>query len=62
MTSEQRAELVRGQLGAGQDLAHGASRDVIACVDGYDNRASAVGMAHKIMTTLDTNDSEAGLF
>ena len=62
MTSKQRAELVWGQLGAGQDLAHGASRDVVACVDGHDNRASAVGMAHEVMATLDAGDSEAGLF
>jgi hypothetical protein len=62
MTSEQRTELVRSQLGAGQDLAHGSSGDVIACVDGHDNGASAVGMAHEVMATLDANDSEAGLF
>jgi hypothetical protein len=44
------------------DLAHGASRDVIARVDGYDNRAPAVGMAHKVVAALYANDSEAGLF
>ena len=60
VTSEQRTELVRSQLGAGQDLANGASRDIVACVDGHDNRASAVGMAHEVMATLDANDSEAG--
>lgn len=62
MTSEQRAELVRSQLSAGQDLAHGASRDVVACVDGHDNRASTVGMAHEVVATLDANDSEASPF
>lgn len=62
MTSEQRAELVRGQLGAGQDLAHGASRDVVACVDGHDNRAPAIGMTHEVMAALYADDSEAGLF
>lgn len=62
MTSEQRAELVRGQLGAGQDLTHGASRDVVACVDGHNNRTSAVGMAHEVMAALDADDSKAGLF
>lgn len=62
MISEQCAELVRSQFGAGQDLAHGASRDVVARVDRHDNHASAVGMAHEVMATLDANDSEAGLF
>jgi len=62
LTSEQRPELVRSQLRAGQDLAHGASRDIVACVDGHDNRASAVGMTHEAMATLDANNGEAGLF
>lgn len=62
MTSEQRAELVRSQLGTGQDLAHGTSRDVVACVNGHDDRASAVGMAHEVVATLDANNCKAGLF
>jgi len=62
MTSEQCAELVRSQLSGGQDLAHGASRDVVACVDGHDNRPSAVEMAHEVVAALDADDSEAGLF
>jgi hypothetical protein len=60
MTSEQRPELIGGHADAGQDLAHCAPRNVVACVDGHDNRA-AVRMPHEVMAAPDSRHGEAGL-
>jgi hypothetical protein len=56
--SEQLAELVRGKPDAGQDLAHGAPRDFVACMDRHSDR-TAVRMPHEVMAAPDAHDTEA---
>jgi hypothetical protein len=58
MTSEQRAELIRGDSYAGQDAAQRALGDVSASVYWHGDRAP-VWVAHDVMATVDPCDREA---
>jgi hypothetical protein len=59
MTSDQRAELISRHADGGKDAAQGAFEQVFAAVD-WHGHGTPVRMAHDVMTTVDSRDSEAG--
>jgi hypothetical protein len=61
MTSQQRAELIRGHADAGQDAAQCTPRDVSPSVYRHGDRAP-VWMAHDVMTAVDPCDLKANGF
>jgi hypothetical protein len=58
MTSEQRAELIRGHADSGKDAAQGSLEQILAAMDGYCH-GTPVRMAHDVVTAVDPCDSEA---
>jgi hypothetical protein len=61
MTSEQRAELVRGHANRGQDAAQGALGNVSTRVDVYRD-CTTVGMVHHMSAAVDPRDRESDAF
>lgn len=61
MTSEQRAELVRGHADDGQDVPQGALGHVPARVDWNCSR-TPIGVLHHVVAASDPHDHESGAF
>lgn len=61
MTSEQRAELVRGHADDGEDVSQGALGHVASRVD-WDWNCPPVRMSHHVVAASDSLDNESGAF
>jgi hypothetical protein len=61
MTSEQRAELVRGHADDGQDVSQGALGHVPARMD-WDWDRAPIGVLHHVVAAGDPHDNESGAF